>query len=328
MSDPENIPPGERELELSPLEGSDPSAAPGDMSAPVSTNDFAQPDASATLASQTYPPSWFPSQSPPSPEELRLASLPLELRVPWGWADCAVFLLFYIGSTIVLGVATLLGAAAILHIDPRALQQRQVLVVSLTIAAQAAGSIASMFYFWGLTRLRRAGNFWPAFGWCSLNGTTTNLNTAVGYLFGGVALAVAVSLLGMFVKQTGPVPFEEFFKARQSVFMLMGFGILVAPLVEETMFRGFLYPVAARQFGVAPGIIFTGILFGAFHGFQLWGAWAQVGILMGVGIVLTWIRARSGSVLASFLVHIAYNSTLFAGLFISSHGLHDIPVGK
>jgi hypothetical protein len=43
---------------------------------------------------------------------------------------------------------------------------------------------------------------------------------------------------------------------------------------------------------------------------------------------LSAIRARTHSVLASFLVHVAYNSTLFAGLLIGSHGLHDIPLGK
>jgi hypothetical protein len=98
--------------------------------------------------------------------------------------------------------------------------------------------------------------------------------------------------------------------------------------VEEMMFRGFLYPVAARSFGVVWGVLGTGFLFGAFHALQLWGAWGQVALLMGVGIVLTWVRARSNSVLASFLIHIAYNSTLFLGLLISTHGLRNMPPGN
>jgi membrane protease YdiL (CAAX protease family) len=61
---------------------------------------------------------------------------------------------------------------------------------------------------------------------------------------------------------------------------------------------------------------------------QLWGAWGQIALLVMVGIVLTWVRARTGSVLASFLLHVAYNSTLFLGLFIGTHGLNDVPVGK
>ena len=333
MSDPENIPPGERDLELSPLEGSDPSAAPGDISAPVSASDPAQSDAASDSVSRTYPPSWIPSQPPPSPEQLaeqlRVSKIPPDLRVPWGWADLGVFLLFYVGSTLILGVAALLAVVAIQHIELSALQKTQtVLSINLLITAQAVASIAALLYFWVLVRLRRGGNFWPALGWRPLNETTTNPGTALRYLVGGVLLAIAVSVLSLLVKQTGPVPFEEMFKARQTVLMIMAFGILLAPLVEETIFRGFLYPVAARQFGVVPGILFTGILFGAFHASQLWGAWGQIVILVGVGIVLTWIRARSRSVLGGFLVHVAYNSSLFAGLLIQSHGFRDFPIGK
>jgi hypothetical protein len=61
---------------------------------------------------------------------------------------------------------------------------------------------------------------------------------------------------------------------------------------------------------------------------QLWGAWGQIALLVVVGVVLSAIRARTHSVLASFIVHVAYNSTLFAGLLIGSHALRDLPAGK
>jgi uncharacterized protein len=290
------------------------------------------PSAASSLDAHAYPSTFLASELPPSPEQLaeqlRLSKVPPDLRVPWGWTDLGLFLLFYLGSTIVLLIIAMIGASAILHIPFPSLQKHPVLLVVITIVAQTAASIAALFYFWVLARVRRAGNFWAALGWHSLDGTSTSGATILKYLFGGVALAIAVTVMGNFVKQSGPVPFEEFFKARQSVLMLMFFGILVAPLVEETIFRGFLYPVAARQFGIVGGIIFTGIIFGAFHAMQLWGAWGQISLLVFVGIVLSAIRARTHSVLASFLVHVAYNSTLFAGLLIGSHALRDLPVGK
>jgi len=220
------------------------------------------------------------------------------------------------------------GVASFRNIPFTSLQKHPVLLIGISIAAQAAGSFAALLYFWVLAQVRRAGNFWPAFGWHSLDGTCTSGATVLRYLFGGVALAITVTVLGYFVKRPGPVPFEEFFKARQTVLMIMAFGILIAPLVEETIFRGFLYPVAARQFGVTAGVLFTGFLFGGFHAMQLWGAWGQIALLVVVGIVLTAVRARTGSVLASFLLHVAYNTTLFAGLYLGSHGLRDFPIGK
>lgn len=318
MTDPENIPQDETRAE--PLN--------------VEPSTFAVPDLSVATVpdAHTYPPAFLESELPPSPEQvaeqIRVSKIPPDLRVPWGWADLGVFLLFYLGSTVVLLIMTMVAASSIFGIPFTSLQKRPVLLIAISILAQAAGSIAALFYFWVLARVRRAGKFWSAFGWHSLNGGHTTPGTVLGYLFGGVALAIAVTALGSLVKQSGPVPFEEFFKARQTVLMIMAFGILVAPLVEETIFRGFLYPVAARQFGVIPGILFTGILFGGFHAMQLWGAWGQIALLVVVGIVLSAIRARTGSVLASFLVHVAYNSTLFAGLLIGSHGLRDLPVGK
>jgi membrane protease YdiL (CAAX protease family) len=308
MTDPENIPQADPIIEPVALDA--PASGPG-----------------------TYPPSWFPSEPPQSPEQiaeqLRLSKIPADLRVPWGWTDVGVFLLIFIGSIVFFGILALLAAAAIQHVGADTLLKAPtVLYINLSLVAQAIAFMVVLFYFFALVRLRRAGDFWPALGWRSLNGTRTNLTAVVRMLFSGVALAFASSVVGLFLKQPKATPIEEFFKARQTVLMLMVFGVLVAPLVEETIFRGFIYPVAARQFGVVPGILFTGILFGGFHAMQLGGAVGQVAIIMGVGIVLTWVRARSGSVLASFLLHVAYNSTLFAAVLIQSHGLRDFPVGK
>ena len=90
-------------------------------------------------------------------------------------------------------------------------------------------------------------------------------------------------------------------------------GVLVAPLVEETIFRGFLYPVIARRLGIAAGVAITGTLFGLMHAAQLWGGWGQIALLILVGIVLTWVRARTGTVAASYFVHLGYNGLQLLG---------------
>ena len=312
MTDPENIPQG------------DPPAVAGNTEAAT----FAAPDPSSTPApdAHEYPPSFPASELPPPPEQLeaqlRLLRIPPDLRVPWGWKDVAVFVFVYLGATILLGTAAALAAARIQHIDLKTLLNAPTnLYIGLTLLAQTGASVIAMLYFFLLTRIRNAGDFWPTLGWRSLNGTRTNFATVVKYLLGGVALSAAASAASLFAKQTGHTPIEEMFKARETVLMLMAFGILAAPLVEETIFRGFLYPVAARSFGIVPGILFTGLLFGASHVSNLGGALGQIAVLVGVGIILTWVRARSGSVLASFLLHVAYNSTLFAASFIGTHGM-------
>ena len=107
--------------------------------------------------------------------------------------------------------------------------------------------------------------------------------------------------------------------------MLM--GVLIAPLVEETIFRGYVYPVVARSFGIRAGIVITGTMFGLLHAPQLWGGWGQIALLILVGIMFTAARAVSRTVLASYLLHVSYNSFLFIAFLVASHGLRHLPVG-
>ena len=54
----------------------------------------------------------------------------------------------------------------------------------------------------------------------------------------------------------------------------------------------------------------TGVFFGMLHGMQLGWTWGLVVMLILVGIALTYIRARSGTVVASYLLHLGYNATI------------------
>ena len=101
----------------------------------------------------------------------------------------------------------------------------------------------------------------------------------------------------------------------------MAMAVLVAPLVEETVFRGYLYPLFARTFGVASSVILTGILFGLMHGAQLGWTWGLVLVLVAVGVIFTLVRARTGSVYASFLLHLGYNSMIAALTILGPGGI-------
>jgi membrane protease YdiL (CAAX protease family) len=99
----------------------------------------------------------------------------------------------------------------------------------------------------------------------------------------------------------------------------------VAPLVEETLFRGYLYPLFARSFGVVPSILITGTLFGLMHGAQLGWTVSLVTVLIIVGIVFTLVRARTGSVFASYLMHLGYNSLIAVAAIVTTHGFTKLP---
>ena len=151
-------------------------------------------------------------------------------------------------------------------------------------------------------------------------------NNALKALLGGVALAFFAGIAEFLLQRWIPksLPITELFKDRSSAFALAAFGIMVAPLVEELFFRGFLYPALSRWTGVAPAVVITSLAFALLHEGQLAHAWAPLLVLFVVGLVLTAVRAASKSVAVCVLIHMAYNFTLFTQFYIGSHGFRDL----
>jgi hypothetical protein len=159
--------------------------------------------------------------------------------------------------------------------------------------------------------------FWPSIGWREMRpGLGKIRDSALHYLAVGAILALVVTFAGGFFNSKETLPIEELLKARVSIVLFGVLGVLVAPLVEETIFRGFLYPVIARRLGVVAGVAMTGTLFGLMHAAQLWGGWGQIALLILVGVVLTWVRARTGTVSASYFVHLGYNGLQLVGYLV------------
>jgi hypothetical protein len=135
-------------------------------------------------------------------------------------------------------------------------------------------------------------------------------------LAGGAGLAMGADIASLFYNTEKHLPIQDLFTSPHGVLYLMAFGILVAPLAEETVFRGYVYPVLARKFGMIAGVVLTGILFGLVHVPQLRGGWGQIATLTCVGMALTAVRAAARSVFASYLVHLGYNTFLFSGFLM------------
>jgi membrane protease YdiL (CAAX protease family) len=132
---------------------------------------------------------------------------------------------------------------------------------------------------------------------------------------------VSLQVLERFFKIPKHIPMEEFLATPLAAVMTAILAVTLGPLMEELFFRGFLYPVLARRFGVVAGVFATAVGFGLIHGAQLAFAPGLVLIIFFVGVVLTVVRAKTNSVGSSFVVHVAYNSTIVAlGLIAAHHG--------
>jgi uncharacterized protein len=247
-----------------------------------------------------------------------------DLRVPWGWVDLLLLVIVWIGATVISTILlAILFAARGVAFDQ--IQHSSRYLGFFVVTDQVVVSIVVLLYLWMQTRLRFNGPFWATLGWRRLEtGTRPPLLTCLGFVALGVFLALSVQLVSSAFPAKTKLPIETFLQNRQAALALMVMSVLLAPVVEESIFRGYIYPVVARSFGVPAGVIATGTVFGLLHAEQLWGGWAQIALLVVVGIVFTWIRAWKRTVFASYLLHVSYNSLLFLAFLVSSDGFRSL----
>lgn len=265
----------------------------------------------------------MPALAEPQPPA---AQFPEDLRAPWGWLDLLIFFFFGVGSLILMSNVAAVLILILLNTSPTEYEKHPTALAAHATLAQAMWSMVVMMFLFALLRVRFAAPFWRTMGWRDLR--LPGANRFASYLlcfFGGSVFAILINLASGFVPTEKKLPIQDLFQTRVSVMLVAATAILIAPLVEETIFRGFLYPVLARSLGISAGVILTGVLFGLMHAMQLSGGYGQIGLLMVVGIVLTYVRARTGTVLAPYLLHLGYNTLLFVAFFFATGGLRDLP---
>ncbi len=253
--------------------------------------------------------------------------LPEDLRVSWSWPHLIIFLFFGFASLMVVQLAFVFYVSANKHLTATQVQQvfegsPQLLVGSNVIWY----GLLFLFLYVTLAVLRDA-PFWRSLGWRRLNANpASGKGTWWMYFFSGCGLAIFVAAASFNMKNTEHLPIQELFKNRTGALLLMAMAVLIAPLVEETVFRGYLYPLFAKSLGVLPGVLITGVLFGLMHGSQLGWTWGLVSLLTFVGVIFTFARARTGTVLASFFLHLGYNSMIAASSIIATKGFQHMPL--
>jgi hypothetical protein len=252
--------------------------------------------------------------------------VPEDLRVPWSWIDVLIFIVLYFVGAIALGIL-LRNAFALFGVNSLQIQKSVKDTNLFNLCAQGLLDFAVLAYLAAQLRLQFGRPFWRTIGWRPLEtGKTPRALAYLGLFFGGFILAMMITLASAASPPKGKLPVQSFLQNRQTAFLFILMGVLLAPLIEETLFRGYLYPVLARSFGVSAGVLVTGTLFGLLHAQQLWGGWLQIGLLVVVGIVLTFARAATKTVLASYLLHLSYNSYQLIGFAVASHGLRHLPL--
>jgi membrane protease YdiL (CAAX protease family) len=142
--------------------------------------------------------------------------------------------------------------------------------------------------------------------------------TALGLATFCVASLLVVPLYlasGLLLGTDAPVQDEVARAVRdpQFAWMIAAYGVLVAPIAEETLFRGCLYPALRGALGGRPWIAMavTSAMFSAVHGNLL----AAVP-LFGLAFVLNVVFERTDSLMACVVAHGTHNAVSMAPILL------------
>jgi uncharacterized protein len=165
--------------------------------------------------------------------------------------------------------------------------------------------------------------------WAEAFGLTENVQNAllIGLMFGMIAVPVGggLQVLSGSLMNLLHIPPQE----QQAVQALRGISgwcnrialgvaaILLAPLGEEVLFRGILYP-AIKQIGYPRlALISTSIAFGLIH--MNMATFIPLTVL---ALAFVWLYEKTGNLLAPIVAHSVFNLINFIMLFVDEHFIH------
>jgi uncharacterized protein len=273
----------------------------------------------------SYPSGVAPEQLTPPQPPPPSRQYPPDLQISWSWLHLVVFIVFMFISLVSVQTAFFASYAPHHRMTTQELEDYMLSKPQVAIGSTLVVYALLLFFLYVTLALLRGQPFWRTLGWRKIEPRSGVPKKPIVYFLGGGLVSLLVFALTSVIKTPENTPIEQVFKFKETAILFIAMAVLVAPLAEETLFRGYLYPMFARWFGVIPSIIVTGTLFGLMHGPQLGDAKSLILIMSLVGIIFTAARARTGSVFASYLMHLGYNSLIGISLLLSTHGFTRVP---
>ena len=146
--------------------------------------------------------------------------------------------------------------------------------------------------------------------------------TAYAFL---AAFAFCISIsVNIFFFQTGfsqsSVAYENVYEAQYGVEFLIGLVLygVISPIAEEAIFRGLIYNRMKRCFGWIPALIFSYLLFGAYHGNVVQSVYGML-----LGLMIAYSYELYGNFAAPVLFHAIANISVYAITYRNNLGQMD-----
>ncbi len=123
---------------------------------------------------------------------------------------------------------------------------------------------------------------------------------------------------------------EKIINSSRAAALLIAFmAVATAPLVEEIIYRGILFPAWQRVTGSVAAVVIVTLMFAIPHVPQYWPNLAVISSIMLLSAVLTIVRARTSRLVPCYVIHLVFNGIqavlIFAEPYLRAVGNHPEP---
>jgi len=122
-----------------------------------------------------------------------------------------------------------------------------------------------------------------------------------------IILYVAALLLTLAFGGQGTALDKLVESSRAAALTIAFLAVATAPIVEESVYRGILYPAIERAANAKVAVVVVTLLFAIPHVPQYWPNLAVIGSITLLSVALTILRAKTGRLLPCIAVHFVFN---------------------
>jgi membrane protease YdiL (CAAX protease family) len=191
--------------------------------------------------------------------------------------------------------------------------------VFLSIIFQIVAYLMLFGAIYALVAVRGRLPFWRALKW-----KRPTLLRALAFVAAGGFLAAAVQFAPTIFPDRNEFPLQQLFNSPATAYAVGAFAVLIAPLMEELVFRGLLFVIFEDVANLPFAVIVTAVLFTAMHIPEYRGAWNHLFLLLLVGLVFSLARGMTGSLAPSIFLHASYNFCQLVVLFFATDHFRKI----
>jgi membrane protease YdiL (CAAX protease family) len=246
-----------------------------------------------------------PFEAPPPPSVLGPATIGPPDNPPWGIPAAvavwfiSVALLFFVPLIAVIPYIVYkqmaLGAVEGFAKDPN--------LIFISILGVLPAHILTVLVVWFVATNKGRRPFWPALGW-----TWTKNFRPLKTIGLAVLLLVVGSAITWLIGGSETQLDQIINSSLKTRFVTAFLAAATGPLVEELVYRGILYSAFQRALGMSAAVAIVSALFAGVHVLQYYNNLGVIAVITLLSITLTLVRARSGSLLPSYVMHLVFNA--------------------